>query len=149
MAQRQIISVLTMQDPVYAASGDEIVGHMRNFDQTYNAYNEFQTRMERYWCLQYLVQESIDEVEATVWRENLVRLNGLPYMTKVYGMPVLKPGSKVQLSVQRIDTLLMELECKFLHAIEKTTGEETVAEATEIETAAEAGDAPADVEENA
>lgn len=138
--QRQIISVLTLQDPVYAAHGDEIVGHMRNFDQTYNAYNEFQTRMERYWCLQYLVQESIQEVEATVWRENLVRLNGLPYMTKVHGMPVLKPGNRVQLAVQKVDTLLMELECKFLRLIEEIVPDAVVPEA---------GDASVDVVENA
>jgi exoribonuclease-2 len=138
--QRQIISVLTLQAPVYAAHGDEIVGHMRNFDQTYNAYNEFQTRMERYWCLQYLVQENIQEVEATVWRENLVRLNGLPYMTKVHGMPVLKPGNRVQLTVQKADTLLMELECKFLRLIEETVPDTA---------ASEAGDTPADMVENA
>jgi exoribonuclease-2 len=146
--QRQIISVLTMQAPVYAANGDEIVGHMRNFDQTYNAYNEFQTRMERYWCLQYLIQENTQEVEATVWRENLVRLSGLPYMTKVYGMPALKPGSKVQLSVQKTDTLLMELECRFLRLIEETVQDPTGLE-TEIEAEIEAGDSPADVAENA
>lgn len=139
--QRQIISVLTMQPPVYAAHGDEIVGHMRNFDQTYNAYNEFQTRMERYWCLQYLVQENIQEVEATVWRENLVRLTGMPYMTKVHALPVLKPGSKVQLAVQKIDTLLMELECRFVRVVEETAAEETAT--------SETGDTAADVVENA
>jgi exoribonuclease-2 len=119
--QRQLISVLTMQPPVYPANGDEIVGHMRNFDQTYNAYNEFQTRMERYWCLQYLVQEHISEINATVWRENLVRLENLPYMTKVHSLPAMKPGGKVRLAVQKVDTLLMELECKFLHVIEEVT----------------------------
>jgi exoribonuclease II len=138
--QRQIISVLTLDQPVYAANGDEIVGHMRNFDQTYNAYNEFQTRMERYWCLQYLVQENIEEVEATVWRENLVRLNGLPYMTKVHSLPALKPGSKVQLAIQKIDTLLMELDCRFLRVIEETA-DPTVE--------AEAGNTPADMAESA
>jgi exoribonuclease-2 len=121
--QRQLISVLTLQEPVYAANGDEIVGHMRNFDQTYNAYNEFQTRMERYWCLQYLIQEGVGEIDATVWRENLVRLESLPYMTKVHSLPAMKPGSKVRLAVQKVDTLLMELECKFLHLIEEVTQE--------------------------
>ncbi|HSI29325.1 MAG: ribonuclease catalytic domain-containing protein [Methylophilus sp.] len=144
--QRQIISVLTMQAPVYAAHGDEIVGHMRNFDQTYNAYNEFQTRMERYWCLQYLVQENIQEVEATVWRENLVRLTGMPYMTKVHALPVLKPGSKVQLSVQKVDTLLMELECKFLRLIEETTPDNATAETGDTP---QADDTSVDVVENA
>jgi exoribonuclease II len=144
--QRQIISVLTMQAPVYAAHGDEIVGHMRNFDQTYNAYNEFQTRMERYWCLQYLVQENIQEVEATVWRENLVRLSGMPYMTKVHALPVLKPGSKVQLSVQKVDTLLMELECKFLRLIEETTPDNAAVETGDMP---QADDTSVDVVENA
>lgn len=126
--QRQLISVLTLQDPVYAANGDEIVGHMRNFDQTYNAYNEFQTRMERYWCLQYLIQENITEIDATVWRENLVRLENLPYMTKVHSLPATKPGTKVRLAVQKVDTLLMELESKFLQVVEEAMSAEAMPE---------------------
>ncbi|QDC44281.1 ribonuclease catalytic domain-containing protein [Methylophilus medardicus] len=136
--QRQLISVLTLQPPVYAANSDEIVGHMRNFDQTYQAYNEFQTRMERYWCLQYLLQEHINEIEATVWRENLVRLENLPYMTKVHSLPAIKPGSRVLLAIQKVDTLLMELECKFVRLIEETVPLEVDSEA-----------APADVAESA
>lgn len=121
--QRQLISVLTLQSPAYAANGDEIVGHMRNFDQTYNAYNEFQTRMERYWCLQYLIQAQIDEIDASVWRENLVRLDGLPYITKVHSLPAMKAGSNVRLAVHKIDPLLMELECKFLRVIDTPVDE--------------------------
>ena len=126
--QRQLISVLTLEPAVYPANGDEIVGHMRNFDQTYNAYNEFQTRMERYWCLQYLIQENIIEIDATVWRENLVRLQNLPYMTKVHSLPATKPGTKVRLAVQKVDTLLMELECKFLHVLEEAIPAEAMPE---------------------
>jgi len=110
---------------------------MRNFELTYKTYNEFQMRMERYWCLQYLIQENIEEINATVWRENLVRLDHLPYMTKVYGLPDLKPGTRVSLQVQEVDTLLMELRTKFLHVLEnETTQLEIVAieEETELET---------------
>jgi len=111
--QRQLIAAVTLTEPAYPQGSDEIVGHMRNFDQTYNAYNEFQTRMERYWCLQYLVQEGIAEVAATVWRENLVRLDALPYMTKVFNLPEIKAGTKIMLEINRVDTLLMELNAKF------------------------------------
>lgn len=114
--QRQLIAAIGYTEPVYLPERDEIVGHMRNFDQTYNAYNEFQTRMERYWCLQYLVQENIREVGATVWRENLVRLDELPYITKVHSLPELAAGTKVTLEVKKVDTLLMELDCKFVGA---------------------------------
>jgi exoribonuclease-2 len=91
---------------------------MRNFELTYKAYSEFQIRMERYWCLQYLIQENVQEIHATVWRENLVRLDNLPYMTKVYGLPELKTGTRVSLQVQEVDTLMMDLRTKFLQVLE-------------------------------
>lgn len=116
--QRQIISVVQSQPPVYPQNSDALTTHMRNFELTYKAYSEFQIRMERYWCLQYLIQEDIQEVHATVWRENLVRLDNLPYMTKVYGLPELKVGTRVSLQVQEVDTLMMELRTKFLQVLE-------------------------------
>jgi exoribonuclease II len=119
--QRQLIAAIGHGEVVYLPERDEIVGHMRNFDLTYNAYSEFQSRMERYWCLQYLVQENITAIDATVWRENLVRLENLPYMTKVHSLPELKAGTKVHLEVKKIDTLMMELDCKFVGAVEVAT----------------------------
>lgn len=112
--QRQIMSVVQATEPAYPEKSDALTTHMRNFELTYKAYSEFQIRMERYWCLQYLIQENISEIHATVWRENLVRLDHLPYMTKVFGMPELKPGTRVSLQVQEVDTLLMELRTKFM-----------------------------------
>ncbi|MDP1766925.1 MAG: RNB domain-containing ribonuclease [Methylotenera sp.] len=116
--QRQIISVAQTTAPAYPQNSDALTTHMRNFELTYKTYSEFQIRMERYWCLQYLIQENLQEVHATVWRENLVRLDNLPYMTKVYGLPELKTGTRVSLQVQEIDTLLMELRTKFIQVLE-------------------------------
>lgn len=117
--QRQIVSVVQGAAPAYPPKSDSLTTHMRNFELTYKAYSEFQIRMERYWCLQYLIQENISEIHATVWRENLVRLDNLPYMTKVFGMPELKPGTRVNLQIQDVDTLQMELRCKFLAVLEQ------------------------------
>ena len=117
--QRQIISVVQNTEPVYPQKSDALTTHMRNFELTYKAYSEFQIRMERYWCLQYLIQENIEEIHATVWRENLVRLDNLPYMTKVFGMAEMKPGTRVSLQVQEVDTLMMELRTKFLRVLEE------------------------------
>jgi len=117
--QRQIISVVQNAEPAYPPNSDALTTHMRNFELTYKAYNEFQIRMERYWCLQYLIQEHVEEIHATVWRDNLVRLDHLPYMTKVYGLPELKAGTRVSLQVQDVDTLLMELRTKFLRVLEE------------------------------
>lgn len=119
--QRQLISVVQGEEPAYAQGSDALTTHMRNFELTYNAYNEFQTRMERFWCLQYLIQESIETVNGFVWRDNLVRLDDMPYITKVYGLPELKAGTRVSLQVQEVDTLLMELRTKFIAVIEEAT----------------------------
>jgi exoribonuclease II len=115
--QRQMLALLQGTAPAYGKDSEALTNAMRDFDLAYNAYNEFQARMERYWCLQYLIQQNITEPEATVWRENLVRLDGMPTITKVHNLPDLAPGSRVQLEVKRVDPLLMELDCRFKTAL--------------------------------
>ncbi|HZV97642.1 MAG TPA: RNB domain-containing ribonuclease [Methylophilaceae bacterium] len=136
--QRQIISVVQNTEPAYPKNSEILTTAMRDFDLTYNAYNEFQTRMERYWCLQYLIQEEVKEISATVWRENLVRLDNMPYMTKVHSLPELASGTRVQLEIKRIDPLLMELDTRFKAAEDKSAdvvAPEVVAGETEVKEA--------------
>ena len=116
--QRQLIAMINAEVPPYNAADGKLNVIMRNFDQTYSAYSEFQTRMERYWCLQYLIQENLAEISAVVWRDNLVKIDGMFYITKVPSLPELKVGTKVLLEIKHIDTLLMELNCKFKAVIE-------------------------------
>ena len=111
--QRQIISAVRNEAPIYAPGSDALTTTMRDFDLTYNAYGDFQTRMERYWCLQYLIQEDVQAINATVWRENLVRLEGLPYVTKVPTLPELATGTQFALEIRSIDPLIMELATRF------------------------------------
>lgn len=122
--QRQILALLNGQEAPYQPEDKQLQTIMRNFDQTYQAYSDFQTRMERYWCLQYLIQEKLTEVTAVVWREDLVRIEGMFFITKVSSLPELKVGTKVRLDIKQIDTLLIELHCKF---------KEVVAETVEVE----------------
>lgn len=121
--QRQIISMVEQTEPTYLPNSEALTTHMRNFEQTHHVYQDFQNRMERFWCLEYLIQQNIQEVHATVWRENLVRLDDMPYMTKVYGLPELKPGSRVHLAVQDIDTLQIDLRLKFVALLDETPAE--------------------------
>jgi exoribonuclease II len=116
--QRQLIAMINAQPAPYSEKDGKLNVIIRNFDQTYSAYSEFQTRMERYWCLQYLIQENLSEISAVVWRDNLVKIDGMFYITKVPSLPELKVGTKVLLEIKHIDTLLMELNCKFKAVIE-------------------------------
>ena len=121
--QRQLIAHLKAEPAPYNEKDGQLNVIIRNFEQTYGAYSEFQTRMERYWSLQYLLQEQLTEITAVVWRDNLVKIDGMFYITKVpslptTGLPELKVGTKVLLEIKHIDTLLMELNCKFKSVIE-------------------------------
>ena len=116
--QRQLIAMLSSEPAPYNEKDGKLNVIMRNFDQTYTAYSEFQTRMERYWSLQYLLQEGFTEITATVWRDNLVKVDGMFFISKVPSLPELKVGTKVLLEIKHIDTLLMELNCKFKAVIE-------------------------------
>ncbi len=131
--QRQIIAAIQATNPAYPKNSPELTTHLRNFEQTYSTYNDFQTRMERYWCLQYLVQENITEVTATVWRDNLVRLVEVPFFTKVHSLPALKPTTRVTLQIKEIDTLLMELNTRFVAVVSEPAADAIVELDAELE----------------
>ena len=116
--QRQLIAMINTETAPYLEKDGKLNVIIRNFDQTYGAYSEFQTRMERYWSLQYLIQQQLNEITAVVWRDNLVKIDGMFYITKVPSLPELKVGTKVLVEIKHIDTLLMELNCKFKAVIE-------------------------------
>ncbi len=116
--QRQILAVTRGEPPAYAGNDPMLFAHVRDFELAYDAYAEFQRRMERYWCLRWLQQEGVHEAEATVWRENLVRLDGLPLIAKLTGAPALNPGERVRLTLGAIDLLDIELACQFVARLE-------------------------------
>ena len=50
--------------------------------------------MEHYWCLRWLLQENVTETTARVIRENLVRFERLPIVTRVADLPPLRAGHR-------------------------------------------------------
>lgn len=111
--QRQLIALITGDTPIYAAKDEALDSAMYAFEQTYEAYNDFQRNMEKYWGLRYLLQEGITEMTATVIRENLVRFENLPLVTKAVAVPELAGGTRVTLTLRDIDPLALELTCVF------------------------------------
>ena len=86
---------------------------MRDFEQAYEAYSEFQRGMERYWCLRWLIQESVAAISAEVIREGLVKIADIPLITKVHGLPELELGTRVNLTVTDVDLLDLSLRAEF------------------------------------
>ncbi|MCP5267726.1 MAG: RNB domain-containing ribonuclease [Zoogloeaceae bacterium] len=116
--QWQLIAHLTEQSPPFGAKSDALFAAMRDFDLTYAAYAEFQRGMERYWCLRWLQQEGISEIDATVRREAMVKLDRLPLLLRVPSLPELSPGSRVRLAVESMDELTLDLNCRYVDSLD-------------------------------
>ncbi len=119
--QRQIISLLREDSPVYAKYDTALFAVMRDFDAAYVVYNEFQRNMERYWCLRWLLQENIQQAEALVLRENLVKLMHIPLVSRIPSLPELPPNTRVILEIGEIDLLDLNFNARFISTVEEET----------------------------
>jgi exoribonuclease-2 len=80
-----------------------------DFDASYAAYNAFQASIERYWALQFLAQNDVGELDATVLKEGLVRADSLPLVFRAVGADSLPRGSGVRVRVGAADLLTLDL----------------------------------------
>jgi exoribonuclease-2 len=99
--QRQLAAMLRSEEPAY--DREALVEAAREFETVYEAYAEHQRTLERYWCLKYLVQEGIAEAEATIVRDELVRIDGLPLVCRAVGLPTSTPGERVKVAFGAVD----------------------------------------------
>lgn len=116
--QRQIISLLREDPPAYTKNDTTLFAVMRDFDAAYVVYNEFQRNMERYWCLRWLLQENIQQAEALVLRENLVKLVHIPLISRIPSLPELPPNTRVILEIGEIDLLDLNFTARFVSTVE-------------------------------
>jgi exoribonuclease-2 len=111
--QWQLAAALGGQRPAFARNSDALLGALRAFEVTYARYDEYQRAMETYWSLRWLLQEGIRSLEGTVLRENVVRLDGAPLVTRVSSLPSLDPGQRVRLDIAGVDLLEGTVTCTY------------------------------------
>ena len=113
--QWQLIACLRETPPPFPQKSAELFAAMRDFELTYAAYAEFQRLMERYWCLRWLQQHGLVEIDATLRREQTVKLDHLPLLARVASVPAdLQPGQRLHLAVESIDLLQPEVALRFV-----------------------------------
>lgn len=112
--QRQIISLLRGETPFYNKESANLSVTINDFETSYGIYNEFQRTMERYWCLRWLLQENMETINAQVIKENLVKFDHLPLITRIASLPEIVPGSYVKLKLSKIDLLERNLHAEFV-----------------------------------
>jgi exoribonuclease-2 len=114
--QRQLISAALGQPPVYAPNDADLFAIVSAFDSAYTGYADFQSRLERYWCLRWLQQNDRRRIEATVVKEDLLRLDGLPMLTRLPGLPSLPRGQRIEIDVLACDEIELALHAR-LHQV--------------------------------
>tara|TARA_Y100001936_G_scaffold253636_1_gene319647 strand:- start:2691 stop:4550 length:1860 start_codon:yes stop_codon:yes gene_type:complete len=116
--QRQLISILQENTPPHPKGCNNLKEIITNFEKTYEAYNKFQRKMEKYWCLCWLLQKKIKITKAIVVRENYVKFNHLPLIVRAPSLPEVFPEVYVELEILHIDLLELTINTKFIRKLE-------------------------------
>jgi exoribonuclease-2 len=114
--QWQLCAVLQGEPPPFAPGSAALLAALRDFEITYAAYDEFQRHMEHYWCLRWLVQESVSLARTTVVRDNLVKFADLPLYVRVPSLPDLEPGDEAMVEVEEVDLIDTQVRCVYKKA---------------------------------
>ena len=117
--QKQLISLINdTAKPLYQNSDAELFAALRDFDTAYAAYADFQRQMEAYWSLVYLQQQGTSELTATILKEDLVRIEGLPLVTRATGIPFdALPKSQVLLKITELDPEKQFIALNYVKAV--------------------------------
>jgi exoribonuclease II len=103
--QWQLIACVSGVTPPFGKNSPDLLAAMREFELAYAAYDQFQKKMEHYWCLRWLLQEQVTLSRAQVLRDNLVKFQGIPLYVRVPSLPDLEIGSRVLLEIEGIDLI--------------------------------------------
>jgi exoribonuclease-2 len=124
--QRQLIAVVSAQEPPYAAGDAELFAVISAFDARYTAYAEFQQRMERYWCLRWIAQQAQPRLKAVVVRDELIRLAEAPLYLRMPELPAmgLSPGQPIIVDITALDELELSVSARFVSVAQAAAGDD-------------------------
>ena len=117
--QKQLLSLIDdTAEPLFQQSDAELFAALRDFDTAYTAYADFQRQMEAYWSLVYLQQQGTSELTATILKEDLVRIEGLPLVTRATGIPFdALPKTQVLLKITELDPEKQFIALNYVKAV--------------------------------
>ena len=93
------------------------------FEAAYSSYNGYQSSMERFWTLQYLQQNAVENVEATIFKSfegepPIARADNLPIVLPVLGSGNLARGTRVLLRISGIDNISLDVHGQLVEVLQ-------------------------------
>lgn len=125
--QRQLLALLRDQPPPLGAKDAALFSIISAFDARHTAYQDFQQRMERLWCLRWMRQEGLDRTDAVVVREDVVRLARAPFYFRLPGLPAVAPGRRIVVDLSDPDEVDLSVQARFV-ALSSETGTDDISE---------------------
>jgi len=111
--QWQLLACLSGTTPPFGKNSADLLAAMREFELAYTAYDQFQEKMEHYWCLRWLLQEQVTLSIAQVLRDNLVKFERIPLYVRVPSLPELEVGTRVLLEIEGIDLIDNSVKARY------------------------------------
>ncbi|MFN8769484.1 MAG: ribonuclease catalytic domain-containing protein [Neisseriaceae bacterium] len=113
--QHQIISLISNHKSHYTSTNPILLHVAENFDKKYAKYLDFQTKLERYWSLKYLIQENISEIGGTFIYKSKVQLDRIPIEIDTQGLLKAKPkGTKITVKILNINLTTLNFDFKIV-----------------------------------
>jgi exoribonuclease-2 len=83
------------------------------FDSAYGAYADFQSTMERFWCLRWLAQSNVRQVDAVLLKDELLRLVDIPLVIPMTGVKHAR-GTQLKLELIGWDEVDLGVQARVL-----------------------------------
>ncbi|MEZ5658787.1 MAG: RNB domain-containing ribonuclease [Burkholderiaceae bacterium] len=112
--QRQLLAMVQGSRAPLSANSADLFSVIPAFDARLTAYQDFQNRMERYWCLRWLGQQERRRYAAQVIRDDLVRLAEAPLVIRMMGLPDVAPGHTLTIDIQDWDLGELTVQARYV-----------------------------------
>jgi exoribonuclease II len=141
--QRQLLAVLAGRAAPYLQNDARLHSVIAAFDARYASYGDFQSQMEKYWCLRWVGQQikqtGSSRFSAVVVKPGLVRLSEAPLYFLMNSLPDLAPGRQIFVETNSTDPIELTVDARFIEASNVVV--EVVDEVAELELAPALDDA--------
>ena len=134
--QRQLLAVLGGTSAPYEPNDARLHAIIAAFDARYSAYADFQSKMEKYWCLKWVEQSMVDasqgdalrkahpqRFEAVVVKDDLVRLLRAPLYIRMADLAGASPGREITVDLSAINTIELSIQARFIELKAELSGQ--------------------------
>lgn len=113
--QHQIINLICKNTNYYTNLNYTLLQVVEDFDKKYTKYLDFQTKLERYWSLKYLLQQGISEIKGTFVYKSKVQLEGVPIDIDTNGLINQRPkGTEIKIKILNINLATLNFDFRIL-----------------------------------